>query len=635
MGKANRIKADKAANALAAPVKKRNQKKNMPTWVGTALVIGVLVLVSLFAVFSVLRTRGTFMRMCTIAETENFEITVPMMSYMVYTEYQTMVQTYEQYSEQFGTKISIPAADSTGTSLDTSKALRDQIYQVKTESDGSKTTTTWFDYFANKAKTDIEQILACCEYAYRNNIELSESELDAIDITLSNMTLYAQYYGYTPNGYLASMYGKGVIEKDVREMMILSELANKASSQRSEAILNGIEDADVQKEYDTNKSKYDTFIDYIGYTFSVSFKPTDASAEGAAEKNAEKKAEYEAKQAKYAQYITELYAAETSKEFSEKLLTILQAMYLEEERETLLSKKTGDNPQLTEEEEKTCSNNASTRAIAAVEKAEKKNANADNVSDTVLKDWLKSTDPARKENDKLKDEVVYDAFGNKLVNGEIEGEADTAKTTYAEATSTYSVYFTNSALHQDTGVVRSVGHILFSADTYKDLTSTSKLSGVVKTLADRVLARVGKVTAKEMAVEMVTLMKEEGKITEKTVDGKTVYIMDEKVFESYGKAYTEDGSVFYDDVTEGQMVAEFEDWLFDAARVEGEISYPGGVETDYGYHVMIYRGGEKPSWSHTIRNNLAEGQYDEWLKGEKAASPVSFGKASLWNMITG
>jgi hypothetical protein len=575
------------------------------------------------------------MRLCTIAETENFEITVPMMSYMVYTEYQTMVQTYDQYSQQFGTTISIPAADSTGKSLDKNKPLREQIYQVKTESDGSKTTTTWFDYFANKAKDDVAQILACCEYAKRNNIELSDSELDAIDITLSNMALYAQYYGYTTNGYLASMYGKGVIEKDVREMMILSELANKASAQRSDEILDGVGDEDVKAEYDKNQSKYDTFIDYIGYTFSVSFKPTDASAEGAAAKNEEKKAEYEAKQAKYAQYITELYAAETAKEFSEKLLTILQAMYLEEEREALLSKKTGENPTLTDEEEKTCSTNASTRAIAAVEKAEKKNADAEKVTETVLKDWLKSTDPARKENDKLKDEVVYDAYGNKLVNGEFSGDEGTESTKLSEATSTYSVYFTYGGLHRDTGVVRSVAHILFSSETYKDLTSTSKLSGVAKTLADRVLARVGKVTAKEMAVELTTLMMEEGKITKETVGDKTIYKMDEKVFESYGKAYTEDGNVMYDDVTQGQMVKQFEDWLFDSARVEGEMTYPGGVETEYGYHIMLYRGDEKPSWSHTIRNKMAEGQYDEWLKGEKEASPVSFGKASLWDMISG
>jgi hypothetical protein len=62
------------------------------------------------------------------------------------------------------------------------------------------------------------------------------------------------------------------------------------------------------------------------------------------------------------------------------------------------------------------------------------------------------------------------------------------------------------------------------------------------------------------------------------------------------------------------MVKNFENWMFDSSRVMGEVSYPAAIETDYGYHIMIYRGDQKDAWSYQIRVSLAEGQYDAWLE---------------------
>ena len=195
---------------------------------------------------------------------------------------------------------------------------------------------------------------------------------------------------------------------------------------------------------------------------------------------------------------------------------------------------------------------------------------------------------------------------------------------------------TTSALHRDESFVRSVSHILFKTDTFKSVTDTSKLAASHKVLADRILARGATISAKEMSAELITLMKEEGKLVEVTENGRTFYKMDAAVFEAYGSSYTEDSGVAYDNVAKGQMVQEFEDWMFDSIRVEGEVTTPYGVETDYGYHIMLYRGDEKPNWSYTIRNELGSGQYDEWLKAAQAETPVSYSEnVKLWNMISG
>ena len=55
----------------------------------------------------------------------------------------------------------------------------------------------------------------------------------------------------------------------------------------------------------------------------------------------------------------------------------------------------------------------------------------------------------------------------------------------------------------------------------------------------------------------------------------------------------------YENVSEGEMVAAFNDWCFDAARQVGDT---GIVKTNYGYHVM-YFSGSQTTWQKYARND--------------------------------
>lgn len=639
MGKANRIKNEKATNTLAAPVKRPSAKKSMPTWVGTLIVVAVLVALILAVTLSVLSSRGTFMRMRVIAETENYEITVPMMSYMIYTEYQNLVSQYSNLSQQIGTTLSIPGGKG-GAALVQGTPLRDQIYRTQDDKGNPVETETWFDRFVYLACEDLKEILACCEYAKANGIELGEKELLEIDTSIANLELYAAYYGYTTDGYLNSMYGRGVRMKDVRAMMELSSLAAKVSEQREEELHDAITDDRVNKEYSENQKTYDIYIDYLSYTFTATFTPsTNKDTTAAKTENETLKAEYEAKQEKYAAYVAELNACETSEAFTAKLTTILQEVFYEEEIAEA-EKALKDGETLTEEKKEKCRADANERVIQAIKDANNENGKTSDLG-TEEKKWMTAEgEDARKEGDHNKFESVYDVYGKEVKKEESDkdGEADAQaeeKKEYKKATSTYSVYFVNSKLHRDESVVRSVGHILFKSATFKDVKDITKLSATMQKLATRILKREAKISSEEMAKELITLMKEEGKLTEKTVDGRTYYEISEADFNAYGLTYTEDSSVFYDDVTVGQMVEPFEDWLMDPSRVEGELS-AAGIETTYGHHIMFYKGDEKPAWSHTIREELAHEDYDNWLEATKKANePTISDKDSYWNMITG
>ena len=147
-----------------------------------------------------------------------------------------------------------------------------------------------------------------------------------------------------------------------------------------------------------------------------------------------------------------------------------------------------------------------------------------------------------------------------------------------------SLYFVTEAAHRDEYSLRDVGHILFKVD------SSDTTGKYYKTEA----------AAKEAAEKLYEEIKAQ------LVDGK---ISKEK-FEEFGKN-THDSNVFYEDVAKGDMVAEFEDWLY-AAETEGEI---GLVKTSYGWHIMYY-GGEtgEPAWRPTAHDGATNEEMDAWFE---------------------
>lgn len=78
----------------------------------------------------------------------------------------------------------------------------------------------------------------------------------------------------------------------------------------------------------------------------------------------------------------------------------------------------------------------------------------------------------------------------------------------------------------------------------------------------------------------------------------------EESFAALANEYSEDpgsntNGGLYENVSEGEMVAAFNDWCFDAARQVGDT---GIVKTNYGYHVM-YFSDSQTTWQKYARND--------------------------------
>ena len=165
---------------------------------------------------------------------------------------------------------------------------------------------------------------------------------------------------------------------------------------------------------------------------------------------------------------------------------------------------------------------------------------------------------------------------------------ETAKEKLANVETTsdyyYAAYFVTEAAHRDDHKLRDVGHILFKVDASKDTDPavSYKTSEEAKAAAEALLAQI------QAASTNNTITKEK--------------------FEEFG-ANTHDSSVFYEGVNKGDMVEEFEDWLF-SATVVGEFAL---VETTYGWHIMYYGGeGEESAWRITANEGATAEDISNW-----------------------
>ena len=85
--------------------------------------------------------------------------------------------------------------------------------------------------------------------------------------------------------------------------------------------------------------------------------------------------------------------------------------------------------------------------------------------------------------------------------------------------------------------------------------------------------------------------------------------LSEESFADLAKEHSMDGNAaqggLYEDVYPGQMVANFEDWCYDAERKAGDY---GIVETEYGYHIMFFVGDSDTTFRDFMITNVARSE---------------------------
>ena len=348
MGKSNRIRTKKANATLAGVAPKKQKNEGMPSWALNLITIAVTVVILLTAVLSVMSSNGVFMRAQTAMKTENFKVNGQMMSYFFQMQYESFLSENQSMISYMG--------------IDTGKSLKDQLVNSTDASQG-----TWFDSIMATTKEQVKELLVFCEEANKRGIELDEEDIAGIEAEIQMYEIYAQIYGYTTNSYIASMFGKGMKAKDIRNCLEISTLATKCSDAIVEELEGLITDDRINAEFDKNKLDY-MLVDISGYTIEVAFDDACEAVLGKAEftnddieaKKADIFAKYKEMIAEARAEAAEIAKLKTIEEFNDYIITnIIEKTYDEEYNGEI-----ADNDKLTSDKLPSAENIATLRAKA-------------------------------------------------------------------------------------------------------------------------------------------------------------------------------------------------------------------------------------------------------------------------------
>jgi len=157
--------------------------------------------------------------------------------------------------------------------------------------------------------------------------------------------------------------------------------------------------------------------------------------------------------------------------------------------------------------------------------------------------------------------------------------------------SQYTVYYLAKTAYRDDTPGRNIRHILFTNTTYAD----------------------------------------DAKANEVYAEWEAAGFTEEKFLE-LNNQYNEDSSItnggLYENVLPGQMVTEFNDWMFDASRKTGD---HGIVETTYGWHIMYYVGeSERAAWQAEAISALQSNDYTKMV--EQYSANITFNTEALYGI---
>lgn len=278
-------------NLKISKAKKKNNSKGtsgIPNWLLSVIISLVLIAVVAVCTFYFISNAGWPMRWTTAMELDGYKVDVNMMSYYYEKTYDNYLnqhyQNYSAYASYMGEDYSFD--DYLSQTVGFSTATTPEAQPYKADDESGDAYKTWSDFFLGETIKSVKELLVYRAEAVKLGVSLDKEDYDAIDEDINSWIseVRATSGANTPEDFIFSQtYGKSVRRQDVKKAMELSVLASKCSEKISNDVKDGITDSDVTKEYDENKNNYN-FVDYLSYSFDVSYSDAIAEKYGASKK---------------------------------------------------------------------------------------------------------------------------------------------------------------------------------------------------------------------------------------------------------------------------------------------------------------------------------------------------------------
>lgn len=576
MGKGSRNRQvridDKVANPQNYVKKKKNRSSKNWTSIITAAVI---ILVAVAIVFSAVSTSGTVLRVQRAVSSAHYKVTGTMMQYFAHTVYSNYITQYSNYySSLLSSYQDYTIYDWLG--IDQNQSLSKQVMD--------KTTgETWFEYFMEQARAQVEELLLYCEGAYAIGMELDEDDQAEIDTTIAYLKAYASYNSVSLSSYLSSLYGKGVKEKDVRAALKLSILAEKFSEKLTEDFHESATAADVDAFYAENESDYLT-ADYLTYTIDASLTASMTDEELAEAKTAADEA------------AAALLAATTVEEFREAVRAYLVETLTEDtasEDETKTDETAEDAADDATDDTDDTDDDAKSEIDEKVEEA---------LDQLLVEDfaYTTSTDLGKwifgdKDNNVEKalvnttHKIVTDSSTEEKEDDKDEDDDDEEEA----PTYTVAVYFLSRAASRDESLTYNISYLALPSTSYKQEDADTALQEFVDAGA-----------TKEVLLGMSS-----------------------KYSSHAGCTSVEDAHPDYfgmDDV---------DAWVFDADRQAGDYTLVSGTSSSTTYYfIILIDGAGNQVWYADCLDDLVSANVADWLEEAQKTYDVTVNERTLNNV---
>ncbi len=290
-------------NAAKKNAKKSPQMTKAKKVIGKVVAIVLAVVVCLAAVYGIFNFFGIPQKVLTAAKIGDERVTVAKYNFYYMDMYLNTYNQSQSYDSQYGAGYGAMY-----TGYDSSKSPMEQEYPGTLE-DFEGESATWADYFRVQSLKYLQTYLAYAKLAKEAGMTLDDDELADIDEQVESIRSSAESNDYSLDRYLTKIYGKGVNEKLLREVMEERQLAYKYAQQKQEDVETGVTDAQIEEEYTANPAEY-ALVTLNGFVVSAD---TSAIADDATddEKTAATEAAMADAKAKAEGYAAKVNSAET------------------------------------------------------------------------------------------------------------------------------------------------------------------------------------------------------------------------------------------------------------------------------------------------------------------------------------
>lgn len=430
------------------------------------------------------------------------------------------------------------------------------------------------------------------DQAKEKGTELSDEMKKSIEDFFSSLRKDAEAQKADFNEYIASLFGPGITEEQLRSVFTDTYLAVKFQEDTRDAY--EFSDEDYEKGYEKLKEQLDLFT-LRAYTVNVDPQADKAEKESSASSSEVKPGEASSDEDKTEERqdaATSEAVASSEANAPEKSEELSQSESAEAD-----SSSSDATTTLSEEEKK-----------AAVEKAAKEAEERHEASlkaANEMKDRIKSEDDFKSEILKLADEKEKKSLEEHdpslIKNVSVEGLPSALRSWLldpARKEGDVQVVDVNQQVMLLYFIKRerpekpdfTTRHILLMLDQSKDLEEA-------------------KTEAQKKVDEILKEYKEKGE--------------SEDAFAELAEKYSEDpGSKdkggLYENVRPGSFIPEYEAWSLDPARKEGDVETIFTDNQAYkGFHIIYFKKIGRPVWKTAVQQALASEKFNAWIKDNK------------------